>query len=121
MGYVFTFEKLETWQLSKKFVIKIYSVTRKFPSSEKYGLVSQINRAAVSIASNLAEGTSRTSTRDQAHFSQIAFSSLMEVLCQVNISYELGFIERDEFMSIRKFAEEISNKINALRNYQLNN
>ena len=120
MGYLFTFERLETWQLSKKFVIQIYSITNKFPSNEKFGLVSQLNRAAVSIASNLAEGTSRTSKKDQAHFSQIAFSSLMEVLCQLSIAFELNFIKKDEYVNIRRFAEEISNKINALRNYQLN-
>lgn len=120
MGYVFTFEKLETWQLSKRFVIQIYKITDQFPNNEKYGLVSQINRAAVSIASNLAEGTSRSSSKDQAHFSQIAYSSLMEVICQLNIAFELNYIESEEYMKMRKFAEEISNKINALRNYQLN-
>lgn len=120
MGYMFSFERLETWQLAKKFVIQIYNVTSKFPSNEKFGLVSQINRAAVSIPSNLAEGTSRTSSKDQAHFSQLAFSSLMEVMCQLDISFELKFIKSDEYTKLRKLAEEISNKINSLRNYQLN-
>lgn len=121
MGYMFSFERLETWQLSKEFVIQIYNITSKFPSNEKFGLVSQINRAAVSVPSNLAEGTSRTSSKDQAHFSQLAFSSLMEVICQLTIAYELKFIDQDDYSNIRKFAEEISNKINSLRNYQLNN
>ena len=121
MGYLFSFEKLETWQLSKKLVMQIYKITSQFPSNEKYGLVSQLNRAAISVPSNLAEGTSRTSAKDQAHFSQLAFSSLMEVICQLNIAFELNFVTSEEYKNIRILAEEISNKINSLRNYQLNN
>ncbi len=120
MGYMFSFERLETWQLSKRFVIQIYKITDQFPNNEKFGLVSQINRAAVSVPSNLAEGTSRTSSKDQAHLSQLAFSSLMEVICQLSIAHELKFIKQEDYYNLRKLAEEISNKINSLRNYQLN-
>jgi len=120
MNHQFGFEKLEVWQLAKDFVVKIYKLTKEFPDFEKYGLISQINRASVSVASNLAEGTSRTSPKDQAHFSQLAYSSLMEVLCQLIIANELGYLDDVELAKLRKLSEEISNKINALRNYQLN-
>lgn len=120
MGYIYSFEKLEVWQLAKDFIIDIYQITKKYPENEKYGLVSQLNRAAVSIASNISEGTSRTSNKDQTHFTQIAYSSLMEVICQLIISKDLGFISENVYLSLREKAEEITNKLNALRKYQLN-
>ncbi len=120
MSYKFSFEKLEVWQLSKDFVKEIYKITESFPKSEKYGLISQITRASVSVASNLAEGTSRASYKDQAHFSQLAYSSLMEVMCQLIISKELKMINNDNYKGLRIKSEEIANKINSLRNYQLN-
>jgi four helix bundle protein len=121
LNYQFSFEKLDVWQLSINFIKEVYKVTNEFPESEKYGLVSQINRASVSVASNLAEGSSRTSPKDQAHFSQLAYSSLMEVICQLVISRELEYINEKKHLKLRISAEELSNKINALRNYQLNN
>ncbi len=86
-------------------------ITDQFPNNEKYGLVSQINRAAVSITSNLAEGTSRSSNKDQAHFSQIAYSSLMEVICQLNIAFELNYIESEQYMKMRKFAKKYRTRL----------
>ncbi len=79
---VFGFEKLVAWQESKQLVKKIYKIVEGLPGQEQYGLGNQIKRAALSVASNLAEGTGRTGFRDQAHFSQIAYGSLMEVACQ---------------------------------------
>ena len=119
MSYKFSFEKLEVWQLSKDFIMDIYESTKEFPSNEKFGLVSQINRASISVSSNLAEGTSRTSYKDQAHFSQLAYSSLMEVICQLIIAKDLNMIDEVNYQNLRTKAEEISNKINSLRRYQL--
>ena len=107
MAYKFSFEKLEAWQLYKDFIKEIYKITKDFPDSEKYGLVSQINRASLSIASNLAEGSSRTSSKDQAHFSQLAYSSLMEVICQLIISKELEYISEEELETISKELDSI--------------
>jgi four helix bundle protein len=86
-----TFEKLQVWHAAKDFALQIYGVTKGFPGSELYGLVSQMNRAAVSVMSNIAEGSSRTSRKDQAHFSQMAYSSLMEVACQLQLALELKY------------------------------
>ena len=116
--YLFTFEKLEVWQLAKKLCISIYGISKKFPSNELYGLTSQINRAAISVASNLAEGSSRTSQKDQAHFSQLAYSSLMEVACQLSIVQELGFVDNEKYVEIRGQIESLSRKINALHRSQ---
>jgi four helix bundle protein len=78
--YLYSFEKLEVWKESIKLIKSIYDLTKDFPESEKFGLVNQLRRASVSIASNLAEGTSRSTNKDKAHFTTMAFSSLMEVL-----------------------------------------
>lgn len=112
--YQFSFEKLEVWQLAKDLVLSIYSISKKFPANEKYGLVSQMNRAAVSIASNIAEGSSRMSKKDQAHFSQFAYSSLMELVCQLDICKDLDFIKEEDYLKIRNKIMILSNKINAL-------
>lgn len=97
----------------------IYRLTKDFPSEEKFGLISQLRRASISIASNLAEGTSRKTNKDKAHFTTIAFSSAMEVLNQIIISKELNFISEKDYILVREKLEKISNMLNALRNSQL--
>ena len=119
-GYRFPFEKLEVWQDSRKLVKTIYELTERFPHGEKYGLVSQTNRAAVSVASNLAEGSSRTSFRDQGHFSQLAYSSLMELACQLTLAVDIGFLTEEQFEPLRQSINRMANQINALRISQIN-
>ena len=120
MAYTFSFEKLNVWIDSKELVKEIYLITQKFPNDEKFGLTNQLRRASISVASNLAEGTSRNTNKDKAHFSTMAFSSLMETLNQIIIAKELNFINENEYLSIRTEIEKISNKLNALRKSQLN-
>ena len=118
--YIFSFEKLNVWKDSKEFVKEIYRITTKFPDSEKFGMTSQLRRASISVPSNIAEGSSRKTPNDQAHFTTLAYISLMEVLNQVIISHELNYISLEDYQSIRPQIEMISNKLNALRNAQLN-
>ena len=118
--YTYSFEKLEVWQLSRKLVIDTYTITKDFPFDEKYCLTSQIRRAVISIVSNLAEGSSRNSSKDKANYYQVAFSSLMEVLNQFIISNDLGFLEDQKLNELRILIDEIANKINALRKAQFN-
>jgi len=66
--YTYSFEKLEVWKLARELVKEIYRLTEKFPSEEKFGLIGQLRRASVSVSSNLAEGSSRKSAKEQAHF-----------------------------------------------------
>lgn len=120
MSYLFSFEKLEVWQLSKELVKEIYVITKKFPAEEKFGLISQINRAAISVASTIAEGSARTSKKDQAHFTQIAYGSLMEAACQLMIAQELGYLTAKEYSHMKNRIDMIGNKLNALRQYQIN-
>lgn len=117
--YIFSFEKLEVWIESKEFTKQIYAITSKFPDTEKFGLISQLRRASISIASNIAEGSARKSFKDKAHFSTIAFGSAVEVLNQLIISFELNFISETDYLELRKILESITNKINSHRNYQI--
>jgi four helix bundle protein len=121
MAYQYPFEKLKVWQNSRAIIMIIYKITNSFPKHERFCLVDQIRRAIISVASNIAEGTSRNSTKDQAHFTNLAYSSLMEVLNQLYIAYDLNYISNELFEEIKKRIAEISNQLNALRKYQLNN
>ena len=111
----FAFEKLRVWQDSRAFVTRIYLLTKEFPKEERYGIVNQIRRAAISISSNIAEGSSRKSSKDQSHFYQIAYSSLMEVLNQVIICLDLTYISEDNYNSLRSDIESLSYQISQLR------
>ena len=90
--YRYSFEKLRVWQNARKFVLDVYKITNNFPSHEKFGLVDQIRRAVVSVPANIAEGSSRLSAKDQAHFKNIAYSSLMEVLSHFYLALDLNYI-----------------------------
>lgn len=116
----FSFEKLVVWQKTKDLSIHIYKITSSIPNDEKFGLISQLRRCSVSIASNLAEGSGRHSNKDKARFSEIAFGSLLELLNQLIISNELKFLLKENYNELRIQIEEISRMINALRKSQLN-
>lgn len=117
--YIFSFEKLDVWVEAKEFSKNIYKITSKFPDSEKFGLISQLRRASISIASNIAEGSARKSYKDKAHFTTMAFGSSVEALNQLIISFELNFISEDDYLKLRSQLESITNKLNALRNHQI--
>jgi four helix bundle protein len=117
--YTYSFEKLEVWKDARQLVTWIYTTTSLFPADEKFGLVMQLRRAVVSIVSNLAEGSARTSFKDKAHFSQIAYSSLIEVLNQLIIANDLKFLSNDLLNEGRNKIELLSSKIAGLRNTQL--
>ncbi len=99
---------LEAWKKSIDLVKDIYSITKDFPSSEQFGLVSQMRRAAVSIPSNLAEGSARFSDKDSTRFIDISLGSLAELETQIIIAKELNFIKENQAL-----LEKIK-KVNAL-------
>src|ERR1035437_3954674 len=115
MRKAFVYHKLQVWQLAKDLVIDVYGVTKGFPAEEKLGLVSQINRAAISVASNIAEGFGRTGRKDQTHFTQVAYGSLMEVACQLEIACGLGFVSDMESNTVFKKIYSLTEKLSALR------
>lgn len=96
----------------------VYRISGNFPSEEKYGLTNQIRRAAVSVPSNIAEGSARQSLKDQARFSIMAYGSLMEVLSQLIIATDLKYINNAVLDETRPIIEEISNKLNKLTQSQ---
>jgi four helix bundle protein len=110
----YSFERLNAWQESRLLVKHIYKLTAEFPSHEKFGLVSQIRRAAVSVSSNIAEGSGRNSIADQKHFYRIAFSSLMEVLNQAILSVDLDYIEDEQLKQIRIQIDKTAQLISGL-------
>ena len=114
------FEKLSVWQNSRKLVKQVYCLTKQLPSEEKFGLGSQMQRAIVSVSSNIAEGASRSGYKDQSHFYQTAYASLMEVLCQLMLCLDLGYIKEDEYNNLREAIDKISYQIHQLRKSALN-
>ena len=116
----YSFEKLEVWNLAKELAVSIYKLTEKFPQSEKFGIVSQLQRAALSVPTNIAEGSGRISSKEKANFSAIALGSLMEVLNLLIISKEIGYILDEDLKKFRSDIEKISRKLTNLRKSQLN-
>ncbi len=117
----YSFEKLLVWQKAKDLTKVIYKVTNDFPGEEKFGFVSQMRRSAVSVPSNLAEGTSRITNKDKAHFTTQAYSSLMELLNHSIITHELDLMPKEHYVNIRNQIDEVSAMISGLRKAQLNN
>ena len=95
----FYYRKLLVYQHAMMLLEDVYHLTKKFPSSELHGLTNQIQRAAVSIPSNIAEGMGRFSIKDRIRFIDISNGSLMEVMCQLEIAHKLGYISAEELQS----------------------
>ena len=99
--YQYQFEKLNAWIEAKNLVKMVYAVLSTFPMEERFALCAQLRRAVISIPSNIAEGTSRLSDKDKAHFMEIAYGSLMEVYCQLKIAQELDYLTVEQFNPLR--------------------
>jgi len=112
--HIYSFERLEVWKLAKDLCVYIYKLTSRFPSDEKFGLVSPMRRAA-SIASNTAEGSSRMSKKEQSHFYTIAFTSTIDLLNQLIISDALLFISVNERCESRMKIEPITKGLSSLK------
>lgn len=110
----FYFEKLDVWQESRQLVKEVYEITTHFPLEEKFGLVSQIRRASLSISANIAEGMSRITEKDKARFINQAFSSGIEVINFLILSNDLGFLTKENYVILREKTEKITNQLNCL-------
>ncbi len=107
-------EKLQTWIDSVDLVLNIYKATEKFPKEEKFGLTSQIRRAAVSIPTNIAEGAARNSSKEFAHFVSIAQGSASELETELIIAYRLGYLSETLFSKLLADLEQIGRMITGL-------
>jgi four helix bundle protein len=112
---MFNFEKLEVWQKAIDFADDVYAFTRSFPDEERFGLTSQMRRAAVSVSSNVAEGSARHSRDDYARFLEIAAGSLFEVISQATIAKRRGFLREPDYQSLYQAAEVLSRMLSGLR------
>lgn len=116
---VFSFEKLKVWQKSRQLSIVIYNRTKSYPDDERFGLVSQMRRSAISISSNIAEGSGRYNSKDKARFTEIAFGWALELLNQTIISSDLQFISKEDYLHVRNELTEIMAMLDSLRKSQL--
>ena len=115
MDFIYSFEKLEVWKIAREYVKKIYELTLKFSNTEKFGLTQQIQRAAVSVSSNIAEGSGRTSPKEQKHFVEIAYGSLMETFSQLYLAYDLGYIDDNDLAEVKPMINNIAAQLCNLR------
>ena len=118
-SYLYFFEKLRVWNEARELHKNLHRLTSGFPRFELYGFRSQINRAAISVAANLAEGCSRRSRKDQAHFTEIAYGSLTELACLLILAMDVELLSAQEEANLRKQIDPISRQLIALRNAQL--
>ena len=111
------FRELETWKRSNQFAIMIYKLTESFPPKERYNLISQMNRASVSISSNIAEGCSRSSVKDLTRFLDISLGSSFELESQLQIAKGLNYISNGKLKTIITELHQIQKMIQGFRQY----
>lgn len=111
----FFYRKLKVYQRSIQLVVDVYALTKQFPSHEQFALTNQIQRAVISVPSNIAEGMGRFSIKERIHFVEIACGSLMETMCQLEIAANLGYISEEQFETQDSNVSEINKMLIALR------
>lgn len=112
---MFNFEKLDTWHEAIALADLVYKTTSHFPDQERFGLISQMRRAAVSVSSNIAEGSSRSSRTDYIRFLEIATGSLFEVVSQSMLAKRQGLLAEPEQAQLYAAAEKLSRMLSGLR------
>ena len=112
---MYAFENMNAWQEARKLVVDVYQLLDSFPNFEKYALCDQIRRAIVSVPSNLAEGSGRTSLKEQIHFYEISYGSLMETYNQLIIASDLKYIGEDSITTLRSRIDTVARMLNGLR------
>ena len=110
-------QNLDAWKKSVDFVVMVYKMTENFPKEEKFGLTSQIRRAAVSVPANIAEGAARKSDREFLQFLSISQGSASEVETELLIAYRLGFLSESSFETLNKSLDDIGRMITGLSNH----
>ena len=111
----FYYRKLNVYHKSMELVANIYRLSRTFPEEERFGLSNQIQRAVISIPSNIAEGMGRFSNKERIHFLEIANGSLNEVMCQLEAAQLLGYISQQQFDEQELFISETTKMLVGLR------
>lgn len=112
-----SFRNLEAYKEAKGLVKEVYRLLKKFPKEEQFALCDQLRRAAVSITSNIAEGSGRSSVKEKVHFLEISYASLMEVLSQMDIALDLEYITEEDFCDFEIMCDKVASLISGLRTY----
>ena len=112
---MFGFTNLTVYQQAMDLVEQVYLLLKRFPREEQYALCDQLRRAVVSVPSNIAEGLGHLSPKEQAHYMEIAYSSLMETYCQLTISLRLQYIPLPEYDSMTEQIENTAKMLSGLR------
>lgn len=115
MAEEFFYRKLNVYQRAVDLVTEIYQLLKKFPLEERYALCDQIRRASISVPSNIAEGMSRLSDKEKAHFLEISYGSLMETMCQIEIGKRLEYLSQEDYQRIENDVTEIACMLASLR------
>lgn len=115
----YSYKQLDLYKEAKALVKMVYGLLKKFPREEQYALCDQLRRAVISVPSNLAEGTGRTSPKDQAHFLEMAFGSLMEVDCQLDIAQELGYMSEEDLDKANVQISRVAAMLSGMRRKRL--
>ena len=110
-----SFENLNVYHAVRDLVKEIYLAQKQLPKEETYALGDQIRRAAISISSNIAEGSGRSSFREKIHFIEISYGSLMEVYSQLQLGVDLGYIEAETFSTLRKDIIYVAKMLSGLK------
>ncbi|MBN1871773.1 MAG: four helix bundle protein [Candidatus Omnitrophica bacterium] len=113
----FKFEKLDIWKEAVDFAINVYMITGKFPKKEIFGLTSQLNRAAVSVSLNIAEGMGRSSDADLIRFINMAIGSLNEVVTVLYIGLKQLYLKESEFKKLYERCEVLSKRLHSFKKY----
>lgn len=111
----YSFEKLLAYKNARKLVVCVYRLMSKFPQVEKYALCDQLRRSIISVPSNIAEGSGRMSIKEKIHFLEIAYGSLMEAYCQLQISQDLGYLTEEDVQSVKDQFFDCSRLISGLK------
>lgn len=114
-----SFKDLNAYVEAKKLVKSVYSVVKVLPHEERYALGDQLRRAVISVPSNIVEGMNRISDKEKSHFLEIAYASLMEVYCQVDIATDLGYIDTSKSEELEQSINNVAKLISGLRRYTL--
>ena len=112
---MFGFEKLDVWKKSIEFADRVYQLTATFPADERFDLVSQLRRATVSISSNIAEGSCRSSRKDFARFVEVAYGSLMETVSQMHIAHRQKMTTESQLHEFCSLAEQLAKMLSGLK------
>jgi four helix bundle protein len=114
---MFRFQKFDVWHKAIAFADVVYAVTRAFPSDERFGLTSQMRRAAVSVSANIAEGSGRGTDKELIRFIEIAYGSLMEVVSEAHVARNQGFLSEEAMMTLVAQADELAKMLSGLKTH----